>query len=504
MRPSIAIGIAARVALCLLAATGPARPAAPPAPALQVSADSLAGLIQALSDESSGGNASAAPGSILFGTVFDALQDTSVTRKVDAGRMLRPRLETFAARARAFHSRLSAGSQRPGPESALMDERRHLEKDLVVLIATVGIEDAAADYARQAVLLYEWEGLTESPLQEAAFASEYLKLHPGTALRPYLQLFLAHRWRCAAETLRRDGDSPTRKQAEAEYGLYLRAALKDADPLVRLVAADMKARPFLYLDERSARPAPAPAEEVETSACPDTALPGLVGDPRAWATRCFALSAGPEGPRQDSLTELRADIFAGDAAPALLIGSLATTGNAGGPHCVFRPEGTAFRYVGSLFLHPRAFKVLPPTEEGRPRMLRYVRLGAGEGLLETVVHDGRAFVVARSEKVYPQGADAAKLCELFGLMCPEDSAGRAGRGPSLPLQRALALANVYVRSHRVDLTGQHLNATDLRYDEVVRERYWDLRWAWSRPRLGGEFGLHVYMSGTIVPAILGP
>jgi hypothetical protein len=34
--------------------------------------------------------------------------------------------------------------------------------------------------------------------------------------------------------------------------------------------------------------------------------------------------------------------------------------------------------------------------------------------------------------------------------------------------------------------------------------YWHVQWTWAQPRLGGEYGLRVYMDGTFQPQPLGP
>ena len=289
-----------------------------------------------------------------------------------------------------------------------------LERECVALVAAAGIEKAAATYARDAALLVEWEGFGSSPLAEAAYAEEYLRGHPETELRPYLTLFLAHRFRCAWELLGGSDHTRERDDAAARYGVYLDVALHDTDPLVRFVAAEIEKRATLYGGApRSPVGAPEPAA---APACPESALPAPITHPREWAARCFAVDAGPEAAAPETLAELRLDID-GDGTTELLVGSNFARGNAGGTHYVFRDLGGAYRYLGSLFLHPQAFVVLHGTGDGRPTMRRYRRLGADEGLLDVVAYDGAAFVVTRSERVRPGDEDRARLCALFEAMC---------------------------------------------------------------------------------------
>lgn len=88
-----------------------------------------------------------------------------------------------------------------------------------------------------------------------------------------------------------------------------------------------------------------------------------------------------------------------------------------------------------------------------------------------------------------------------------DPGGSAsGREPFLELRRALDLAEGYVVANRIDLSRQHLRSALLLYDEGKRRRgrYWHFQWAWTSPAMGGEYGLRVYMDGTILPERLGP
>jgi hypothetical protein len=280
------------------------------------------------------GPSPAMPGSILFGTVFDSLATPSALARDGIPADVRACLPGFAARAAAFRSRLPEPTGAPGPGTWQLEKRRHLERDLVALIPGEGVAETAAAYAREAVIAYEWEGASDGPLGEAAFAEAHLRDRPATMLRPYLQLFLAHRYRCAEEASRRAGELPASAAAAERYRFWLAAARADADPLVRFVADDLGRRSHLYL------------------------------------------AAGPD-------------------------------------------------------------------------------------TLETA-------------------------------------------GPSLSMRQALDQADRFLADRGVDLAGQYLNSAALRYDETARSPYWQLQWAWRRPRLGMEYGLRVYLDGRVVEARLGP
>jgi len=65
--------------------------------------------------------------------------------------------------------------------------------------AQVAIEREAAAYVRDAKFYYEWEGDQDGPFDEAASAVAYVTAHPQSTLRPYLDVFVLHRYRCAFE-----------------------------------------------------------------------------------------------------------------------------------------------------------------------------------------------------------------------------------------------------------------------------------------------------------------
>jgi len=123
-----------------------------------------------------------------------------------------------------------------------------VERAIVALIDRQGIESAAAEYATRAVLFYEWEGMSEGPLAEAAFAESYLLEKTDSHLRPYLQLFLAHRWKCARETLMLEKNRPQALLIQSKYKSQITLLRGDVDPLVRAIAEDLDNEPALYID----------------------------------------------------------------------------------------------------------------------------------------------------------------------------------------------------------------------------------------------------------------
>lgn len=339
-------------------------------------------------------------GELLLGSVCEgseAIVDLDVENIPDN---LRPALVGYIKRFRSFVSMLPTdSSELEGVDAfaaaAMLDKRRRMERAIVSLLDCPDAADAGAEYAAQATLCLEWEGMSDGPLREAEFAERYLEKHPQTPLRPYLLLFLGHRLLRAAEALVGEG-SEVQAQKTLAMGLSRleQAAALDL-PLVRLVAQALKDR---Y----------------------------VMTDPGAWALSHFAVSNGPEAAQPGTLREIPVDLD-GDGVTELLIGSEVAKGNAGGEYFAFRHMLSGYLPIGSLFLHPDAFQVQTGSGAGaKPRIMRYWRLGADEGWLDSLVHDGRDFVLLSREKVHPNGPDRARLQQLFGARFAVEAEGQEG------------------------------------------------------------------------------
>jgi hypothetical protein len=164
---------------------------------------------------------------------------------------LKRRLEEYKNRSLGFHSQLGAYRALPSDNAPICDPGRVVEKGIVSLINGKGAEKAAAEYARSAKLYYEWEGFADSPLDEAKYAEEYLERNPATMIKPYLILFLAHRYRCAYECLEFEKKFDEQKAVSEKYQHYLREAKEYPDRLVGLIAEDLEAESYLYLKTKN-------------------------------------------------------------------------------------------------------------------------------------------------------------------------------------------------------------------------------------------------------------
>ena len=122
-------------------------------------------------------------------------------------------------------------------ETALPALKRNLVEQMVALLGEPVRKEASA-FAHNFPLVFEWEGMMESPLGEAEFIADWLAAHAASPLVPFLQLLLAHRleatWRYA----------PNDKKAElaSRFDAALAPVLASADPTIMCLARDLQER----------------------------------------------------------------------------------------------------------------------------------------------------------------------------------------------------------------------------------------------------------------------
>jgi hypothetical protein len=159
---------------------------------------------------------------------------------------VRPRLEGYLKRRAAFASKLQSAAT---DFDALRSEakKRVVERAIVALIDAPDIEQAAAAYVEKAVILYEWRGVSESPLSEAAAAEDFLKKDPSSVIAPYLYIFIAERQRAAFEMMNVAVHKAEMTAASRKYRTFVQRARSAEDPIFRLLANDMDRQPYLYV-----------------------------------------------------------------------------------------------------------------------------------------------------------------------------------------------------------------------------------------------------------------
>lgn len=110
-----------------------------------------------------------------------------------------------------------------------------------------GVAAAATEYTGKAHILYEWEGLSSSPIEEADYAEAYIAEHPRSQFVPYLYLFAAARWRYAFEFFVGERNPEGIAHSSVKYRELI-ARAREADPFIRLVADDLDEQRYLTTD----------------------------------------------------------------------------------------------------------------------------------------------------------------------------------------------------------------------------------------------------------------
>jgi hypothetical protein len=188
----------------------------------------------------------------LYRAVFVAGPDTLTSGDLaTVPEPLRGRLSRFLVRRAAFSS-IYKGAPSDVVSVARDAKRRAVERAIVALIETDGIEQRAAEFVAAAPITYEWEGMPEAPLAESAFAEQILQKEPSTPLAPFLYLFIAQRQRAAAEAAELNQNAAVAQAATAKAREFLKKARGAADPIFGLVADDLERVPFVYVRKKAA------------------------------------------------------------------------------------------------------------------------------------------------------------------------------------------------------------------------------------------------------------
>ena len=180
----------------------------------------------------------------LFGVVFLGWDPTELDTSGLLS-ILKRRIKRYVRRYKGFVSQLGAVNLKEE------DNRRRIERLIVTLVDMPGIEEIAAQYARSAVIYKDWEMMSERPFEEAEYAEHYLNTETKIRklrLRPFLHLFLAHRYRCAYEIMVFKGETKKKDVVAVKYNQNINAAKNSPNLLISLTAGDMEKLPYLYVD----------------------------------------------------------------------------------------------------------------------------------------------------------------------------------------------------------------------------------------------------------------
>jgi hypothetical protein len=115
----------------------------------------------------------------------------------------RQALTARLSRKATFRSLLSAPSQVSFESRIIFDARQRIERAAFTIGQGRKAGEDAAELAGSVAVSYEWEGYPDGPMDEARSAEAYLRAHPDSSVKDYVQLLLMHRFRCAFEAAER-------------------------------------------------------------------------------------------------------------------------------------------------------------------------------------------------------------------------------------------------------------------------------------------------------------
>lgn len=159
---------------------------------------------------------------------------------------LKTRLSRYLSRRAAFKSQYK---NEPDDLKKVRSDakKRMLERAIVALIESPGVETAAAEFAAAAPIAHEWEGMPDGPLAEANFAENVLKKDASSPLAPWFYVFIAQRQRVAFETYENQKNVEGMKASAKKYRAFADRTRSAGDPVFAALLDDMERQPFLYI-----------------------------------------------------------------------------------------------------------------------------------------------------------------------------------------------------------------------------------------------------------------
>lgn len=170
---------------------------------------------------------------------------------------IRVEAEALIARSKAYQSKRPAPAEPDGLLRMVHRAWVTYERRLVATARTAEAEAAALAYVTDLRPCYEWEGYSDCPAREAAFAADYQAAHPTGPFSQFLPLLEAHRWLCAAEGFDYEKNVTGASTARTRYRAALSAASASSDRLVRIGATELQVRGTCINVSRERSPAAA-------------------------------------------------------------------------------------------------------------------------------------------------------------------------------------------------------------------------------------------------------
>lgn len=150
-------------------------------------------------------------------------------------RTVQSQLAEYRERERVFHSGLTPPPGATPDERETYDKRVGIERVVFCLFARGDSARVAPQYALDADIEPDWQGLPEMPRREAKFIDRLLADLPKPWLAPYLNLVAGHRKLCASEMDGSAADAGSRAMAE-DARRQLTRARDGGNRLIRVVA----------------------------------------------------------------------------------------------------------------------------------------------------------------------------------------------------------------------------------------------------------------------------
>jgi hypothetical protein len=189
----------------------------------------------AAADGSGASGAAAVADAVLWGKEMPPPELTA-----DLPRNVQAQLAEYRERERAFHTGLTPPPGATPEERETYERRVGIERVVFCLFPRGDSAKVAPQYALDADIEPDWQGMPEMPRREAKFIDRLLADLPKPWLAPYLNLVAGHRKLCASELDGEAADARSRALT-ADARRQLTRARDGGNRVIRLVAEQLLA-----------------------------------------------------------------------------------------------------------------------------------------------------------------------------------------------------------------------------------------------------------------------
>jgi hypothetical protein len=153
----------------------------------------------------------------------------------DLPKNVQSQVNAYRERERTFHSGLTPPPDATAEERATYERRVGIERVVFCLFPRGDSAKVAPQYALDADIEPDWQGMPEMPRREAKFIDRLLADLPKPWLAPYLNLVAGHRKLCASEMDGANADARSRALTD-DARRQLTKARDGGNRIVRIVA----------------------------------------------------------------------------------------------------------------------------------------------------------------------------------------------------------------------------------------------------------------------------